>query len=516
MSRTTVFRHGAALACASLCLGLAIRPASAEEDAALAELRQMMEALRQENARMREQMEQMHGELASAREDARAARDEAESAAARGGAMPDVAAGGGAASEAADGALLSRRVGRANLQLLDLSLDVLTAGGWSNASDDELADLQGGGHDPNQRGFTLQQVELSFFGAVDPYFTGEAHLVYFLDAEGESNFEIEEAFATTTRLPFGLERYGLQLEVGHFFTEFGRLNPRHPHQWEWQDQPIVSTRMFGGDGMRGPGFRAGWLTPLPWFSELHVGLQNAKGETMASFLGNEEVFEERSVGGRPFASSGVRGSDDLVHLVRWVNGFDLSETLSSQVGVSGLWGPNGTGNDASTQIYGADLVVKWQPIPSDAGWPFLIFEAEAMYRRYRADDFAGCLGEEGECAEGEVPIFLEDDVFRDWGGYAQLLWGFHRRWAAGVRGEYASGQSSNFDPEASGFVDRDEDPFRSTRWRVSPLLVFQATEFSRLRLQYNYDAAAHLSSNVAHSLWAGLEFSFGAHAAHGY
>ena len=103
----------------------------------------------------------------------------------------------------------------------------------------------------NRRGFTLQNVELSLFGAVDPYFTGEAHLVYFIDKEGESRFEIEEAFATTTRLPFGLERQGLELELGQFFTEFGRLNPRHPHQWEWQDQPIVMTRFFGEDGIRG-------------------------------------------------------------------------------------------------------------------------------------------------------------------------------------------------------------------------------------------------------------------------
>ena len=515
MSRTAVFRRGAALACAALGLALALEPASAEDDAALAELRRMMEALHQENAQMRETMKQMQGELESARQDARAARDAAEQAGSRASAAPDVAARGGDAPEASGDALLSRRVGRANLQLLDLSLDVLTAAGWSDADDDELADLQGGGHDPNQRGFTLQQVELSFLGAVDPYFTGEAHLIYFLDAEGESNFEIEEASATTTRLPFGLERRGLQLELGQFFTEFGRLNPRHPHQWDWQDQPIVNTRFFGGDGMRGPGFRAGWLTPLPWFSEIHVGLQNAKGETMPSFLASDEVFEERAIGGRPFASSGVRSSDDLVHLARWVNGFDLSDEVSTQIGVSGLWGPNATGSGGSTHVYGADVVLKWQPIPSDAGWPFLQLEAEAMYRRYGADDFFGCLGEEGECEAGEMPISLEDDVLRDWGGYAQLLWGFHRRWAAGLRGEYASGQGANFDAETAAFVDRDEDPFRATRWRVSPLLVFQATEFSRLRLQYNYDDARHLSSN-AHSVWAGFEFSFGAHAAHAY
>jgi len=403
------------------------------------------------------------------------------------------------------------------VQLLDISMDVLAAAGWSNADDEELEFLQGGGHDPNQRGFTLQQAELSLIGAVDPYFTGEVHLIYFLDPEGESGFEVEEAFATTTRLPFGLEEYGLELEMGHFFTEFGRINPRHPHQWQWQDQPIVNTRFFGGDGMRAPGFRVGWLTPLPWYSEVHVGLQNAKGETNPSFLASDEVFEERPIGGRPFASSGVRGSDDLVHLLRWVNAFDISDTWSTQFGVSGLWGPNATGNDASTRIFGVDLVAKWRPLHTDRGWPFVVFEAEAMYRRYRADDFFGCPeAEEGECEPGDAPIFLEDDVFRDWGGYAQLLWGFRRNWAVGLRGEFATGSGSGFDAEAGGFVDRDEDPFRSRRYRISPLLVYHPSEFSRIRLQYNYDADASLSSNVAHSIWAGIEFSLGDHGAHTY
>ena len=128
--------------------------------------------------------------------------------------------------------------------------------------------------------------------------------------------------------------FGFQLEFGHFFTEFGRLNPVHPHAWDFMDQPVVLTRFFGEDGMRGPGVRLGWLLPLGWTSELHFGAQTAKGETMVSFLANDEVFEERPIGGRPFASGETRDPGDLVYLLRWVNGFDVSDTVSGQVGVS--------------------------------------------------------------------------------------------------------------------------------------------------------------------------------------
>jgi hypothetical protein len=152
------------------------------------------------------------------------------------------------------------RAGGGRLRLLDLSLDALVAAGASTEDDESLQTLQGGGHDPRKRGFTVQNVELSLSGAVDPYLTGEAHVIFFLDPlSGETQVELEEAFLTTTSLP-----HGLQLEAGHFFTEFGRLNPRHPHAWHWQDQPVISTRLFGPDGMRGPGFRLGWLMPLPW------------------------------------------------------------------------------------------------------------------------------------------------------------------------------------------------------------------------------------------------------------
>ena len=100
--------------------------------------------------------------------------------------------------------------------------------------------------------------------------------------------------------------YGLQLKAGLFLTEFGIINPTHSHAWQWLDQPVIISRFFGGDGMRAPGARLSWLTPLPWYSEFLASVQNANGETMPSFLANEEVFEERPIGGRPFVNVPVK------------------------------------------------------------------------------------------------------------------------------------------------------------------------------------------------------------------
>jgi hypothetical protein len=46
--------------------------------------------------------------------------------------------------------------------------------------------------------------------------------------------------------------------------------------------------------------------------------------------------------------------------------------------------------------------------------------------------------------------------------------------------------------------------------------VFYPSEFSRIRLQYNYDRAEFSSQGTNHTVWLGLEFGLGPHAAHGF
>lgn len=385
------------------------------------------------------------------------------------------------------------------LRLVDLSADVLVAVGGSTERDASLQNIQGGGHDPRKRGFTVQNVELSLAAAVDPYLDAEVHLIYFLDPlSGESTFELEEAFAKTQTLPFGLE-----LEFGQFFTEFGLINPRHPHEWDFVDQPVIHSRVLGPDGMRGPGVRLGWLTPLPFFSEFHVGVQNANGETMASFLSSDELAEERPIDGRPFTDRDVRTARDLVYLARWTNGFDLSPSTSAQLGGSVVVGPNASGPDGSTVIWGADALVHWVPTENERGYPFVQVQAEVIGRDYRADS-ALDLGD--DFADPADDTFFRRDTLEDWGLYTQVLYGFIRGWSCGLRYEYSTARSS--------LMGREDDPFRDNRQRISPLLAWMPTEYSRFRIQYNYDDTQHLIDNTAHSVWFSMEFLFGKHPVH--
>jgi hypothetical protein len=370
---------------------------------------------------------------------------------------------------------------RAGPAYMNLSFTTLIDFGWSTESD--VGSLQGGGHDPLQRGFSLPNTELFLDGAVDPYFKAAAAIVLKMEPEEEVELELEEAYLLTTSLP-----WNLQLKAGRFFVEFGRQNQQHPHQWAFVDQPVVLTRLLGPDGLQQNGARLSWLVPTPFYSELFLGVFNGQGETAASFR-NDDSAEIH--GGEPLERE-LRGPQDLLFVPRVATSFDLTDTQTLLLGASAALGPNNSGAGAESQLYGADLYWKWRPVDAEAGFPFVSFQSEALYRRYEAA---------GRISVDDPLVTLPAETLGDWGFYSQLLWGFRRGWVAGLRGEFVSADTGAFESE-----------LRMDRTRLSPNLTWYPTEFSKLRLQYNYDHRQGEGDD--HSVWLQMEFLLGAHAAH--
>ena len=395
---------------------------------------------------------------------------------------------------------------RAGQSYLNMSLNGLFAMGGSTARD--LGALQPGGHDPNQRGFSVQNVEATFEGMVDPYFRGQANLIYGLNAAGESTFELEEAYLESLSLPGNL-----QLKAGQFFTEFGRLNPQHPHAWSFVDQPLINNRMFGGDGLRNPGARLSWLLPTPFYSELSFTMQNGQGETAQSFRSDHggEVFL-----GRPHTARNASALRDFIFTPRWQASWELTDAQTLLVGASAAFGANGTGSDAETQIYGADLTWKWKPANHTKGFPFVTWQTEAMLRKYQASAFNNLADDadaSGTIDAGETDVFgdaslrtVPRETLTDYGFYTQLTYGFRPGWVAGARWDYVTSDRAQYE-NLFGI-----DAGRDTRWRLSPNLTWFPSEFSKIRLQYNHDQRRHIG--VDQSIWLQFEFVLGAHAAH--
>jgi len=229
-----------------------------------------------------------------------------------------------------------------------------------------------------------------------------------------------------------------------------------------------------------------WLAPTPFYTELLLAVFNGKGETASSFRNGDATF------GRTPADNPLHDLGDLLYVPRITSSFDLSDTQTVVLGASGAFGPNDAGTDTDTQIYGADLYWKWRPVSAQQGFPFVSWQTEALLRRYEAD------------ADSSVDPVLPGETLKDYGFYSQLLWGYRRNWVLGLRGEYVDGDSSAFD-------ETDPD-LRAERTRISPNLSWYPTEFSKLRLQYNYDHGDEVGNE--HSVWLQMELLLGAHGAH--
>jgi len=367
---------------------------------------------------------------------------------------------------------------------MNISFDGLFALAYSSARD--LDHIEVGDHDPQQRGFNARNIELALDGAVDPYFEGFANIVFKLDNDNATEVEVEEAFMQTTSLPFNL-----QLKGGQFFAAFGRINPTHPHTWDFADDPLVHGRLLGPDGLRGVGAQISWTLPTPWYSQLIFAAQNGRGSTGFSFRnpGDNGIFF-----GRRTTDREARGLQDFVWIPRWENSVDLSPTQVVLAGVSGAFGSNETGANARTQIYGADLFYKWKSAHAEGGFPFVKWQTEAMYRRFEA----------GRGIDESFPVA---ETFHDWGMYSQVLWGFKKGWVAGIRGDYLHMQDSHF----------TDDLDRQSRSRMSANLTWYPTEFSKIRLQYNHDFLEEnffLAGRDVDSVFLQFEFILGAHGAH--
>lgn len=382
---------------------------------------------------------------------------------------------------------------RGQRNYLNLSFDGLFAAGGSTA--DDIPDLQLGAHDPVQRGFTVQNLELVLEGNVDPYFRAQGNFVGHMAPDGDFEWEVEEAYMETIALPANL-----QLKGGQFLTEFGRMNPTHPHTWSFVDVPLVNGRFLGPEGLGNPGARLSWMFPTPFYSELFLAVQNSEGSTAYSFRGaghSHDGHEHDRLFGRERIARETHDLGDLLLSPRYAFSLDLTESQTLLAGVSAALGPNNTGADTDTQVYGLDWMWKWKSPRHHAGFPFVAWQTELLARRFEAGAFA-----EDEDGDGVLDVDLPRENLWDYGFYSQLLWGFHKGWVAGLRGDWVSGEPGAFAP----------DPDRDTRWRISPALTWYPTEFSKVRLQYNLDDREGIG--VDHSVWLQFEFLLGAHAAH--
>lgn len=322
---------------------------------------------------------------------------------------------------------------------------------------------------PGQRGLFLGEAEINAQSNIDDLFMGS--VTFSLAQDGpNTNVGLEEAFIQTLTLP-----YGLQATAGKMLSDVGYINSFHSHADDFADRPLAY-RTFLADEVNDVGVRLTWLAPTDTYLRL-----------------GGEIFR-----GESFPAAGAADSGAGAKTVYLRVGNDIGTEISYQAGASWLWGDarsRETGArpdvfDGSTDVGIAHLVVKWAP-GGNAVSKNLKFQTE-VFREHLNGSFNGL-------AVNRI----------DYGAYAQLIYQFMPQWRVGYRFDWLSAGDIPTTLSGSTLDGSGHDPTRQ-----SVMVEYNHSEFSRLRLQYNYDRARLTGTDNEFLLQ--YTVTLGAHPAHSY
>ena len=339
---------------------------------------------------------------------------------------------------------------------------------------------------PGDRSFNLDESELTLAANVDPYFYGN----FTAAVEGDNSISVEEAYFKTIALPAGL-----QIKGGRFFSGLGYLNEIHSHAWDFADQPLVYQAMFNSQYVQ-DGLQLKWLAPTDLFMEF--GVESGNGQRFP---------------GTRLHGNGLNGVTLLFHL-----GDDIGDSTSWRAGLSWLslqaeqraftdqTAAGATVTDAFTgdsKTWVADATLKWSPQGNSARHS-LKLQGEYLQRT-----------EDGELAydtAGQLQTGPYHSHQSGW--YLQGVYQFLPRWRFGLRYDSLDSGSVNIGLVTQGLLPASDFATLApaSPERLSTMIDWNPSEFSRLRLQYAWDHARAYTHDQ--QLVLQYLYSIGAHGAH--
>ncbi|MEW6145627.1 MAG: hypothetical protein AB1598_11475 [Thermodesulfobacteriota bacterium] len=334
--------------------------------------------------------------------------------------------------------------------------------------------------DPQNTGVNVQEIEIGFQAVVDPYFRFDS----FFPITNEG-IEIEESYGTTLfSLPLNS-----QFRVGTMRAKFGRINQIHRHNQNFVTLPIVAAE-FLGEHLNPTSIEANFLVPVPWYMELSASGGSPDVET--------QTFQR---------SPDANNIGNLLYIFHMANFFEVSDSLGVNLGASFATGSNASGPDERSNLYGADLFAKYRPLRDNPYQEFSV-QSEFMWR------------------QAETP----EEELEDYGFYAEAIYRFAKRWNTGVRFDLTDTNTPVTEEDEGGEVieqagisqvarqEEEEEEgmlgLLGRAYRISPMLTFSPSEFSRIKLEYDY-----LNQNYGpdqHAVFLQFLYAIGAHGAHPY
>jgi hypothetical protein len=350
---------------------------------------------------------------------------------------------------------------------------------WSYSNDPDNYEIPGfplgGEAGPLPQGLALGETEINIAANVDDKFTARLTVPIAIE-DGEAVVELEEAWVETMTLPAGLS-----LRLGRSYANIGYLNDKHAHSWDFADLPLVYEAFLGGQYID-DGLQLRWLAPTDFY--LEFGAELTRGDK--------------------YPAGGATHSGFGSHAFHLRTGGDVGFSNSWQAGISYLQADadereSGAEDDplvftGQTDQWMAEFVWKWAPNGNNRQRNF-IFQAEYMWRN-----------QDGTYSLTDGSTLPYDNDQRGW--YLQAVYQPFPRWRIGFRYDRLSSDNPGWEYVGTPLMPSTSDPHR-----YSVMADWSNSEFSRLRLQYQFDQAGFDDSNQL-----GLQyiFSIGAHGSHSF
>jgi hypothetical protein len=319
--------------------------------------------------------------------------------------------------------------------------------------------------------FNLREVELDFRAAVDPFADGVFILAAESEVPGEYEVGVEEGYAVIKRLPVAVldePPLGMQLKVGRFRPEVGRINILHLHDLPQMTRPLTSEEWFGEEGYVGNGASARVLLPTPFDEDSAV-----------------ELTGQILTGGGAAVADGAGDSPAEVANLRWFRTFGEAHNVD----LSFLF-HHGRTDAAATRdafTWSADFLYKWKPLRRGEYRSFVLGGQGFLGER----DFAEEIDSDGD---GEPDAFMEGSASPSgYFAFAQLQ--TTRTTYLGARWD-----------DTSTITDD-----QARRRAVGGYAAWYASEFLRLRLGYEHRLSDLEEEDGRNSLFAELNVVIGAH-----
>jgi hypothetical protein len=197
--------------------------------------------------------------------------------------------------------------------------------------------------------FTLEELELGLQAYANPYARGDV----FLSVKGieQASFSVEEAYVTILKgLPLDMN-----VRLGKYRVEFGKLNTLHPHARPFVGSPLVQERFLGDEGLNDLGASVSFLLPTgDLYSRLSLDILT--GRSVQSVQPGSEL-----AGGGPGLVDTTGGPLFYAEEGRAMTFLPLSDNSDVEIGISALTGVHDPYAKKRFWYWNLDFKYKWKP-----------------------------------------------------------------------------------------------------------------------------------------------------------